>query len=276
MLRKIIQLNELGLPLIDLNKSPKEIKEDIISYVLKADKLPLLSKLNAQTSEYLFEQPIDKYLDINDVLSLLRDTATGYYTNEIIEKYFFDEKSAELIINEYKNNFNFFKHADVHKLIVKKLYLKYKEISDEEFIKRLNVFYKKYQPIKLFGQIYNQNKEYAAHPRLPNMTLKDSGRVYHGAWILLKAMFTFYNDRLDCINNFFSRPIEYSYNPWQKSVKTKLNYSLDNITDILSGLRHTHSTFLMDEFLSETFKIDSQNVSDSVGGLFIPFPAIAR
>ena len=279
MSKNIIKLKELGLPLIDLNKSPEEIKEDIISYILKTDELPFLVNLRAQTRHYLLEQPIDKYLDINDVLFLLRKTTTNHYTNEIIERYFFNEKSADAIISEYNNNHRRFEHADAHKGIVMKLYSQFKEISDEEFIKRRNTFYEKYQPIKLFGKICNQTNSLEYPNDLKN--IPDIRRIYHGAWFLLKAFFTFYNDNPECIETFFDKPIGYNYGFPQKWTRTRLNYSLDNITEILTGLRLTHNTFRMDEFLLRTFKIldsrknlnevkDIDNISED---LFIPFPA---
>ena len=261
MLRKIIQLKELGLPLIDLNRSPEDIKETIISYILKADKVPLHVETNMLIRSYLLEQSIDKYLDIKDVLFLLQNTTGSYYTDEIIKNYFYDEKSAELIIGEYDANYDNFKYAEAHKGIVLHLYLKYKEISDKEFLMRLNVFYEKYQPIKLFGKVYDQTKSYLDKEEYPNIRkisgkdYQDISRIYHGAWCLLKAIFTFYNDKPECIKDFFSKPIEYTYSPWEESVRTKLDYSLDNITVILTGFRFIHSTFGLDEFLLRTFKI---------------------
>ena len=254
------QLKKFGLPKIDLTKDPIKIKGDIIFYILKADKLTELHvAVNRLLKNYLLEQSVEKYLDINDVLFLLKNTTRSYYTDEIIEKYFSDEKSADIIINEYKSHGSLFKNAEAHTGTVYSLYLQYKEISAEEFIKRINVFYQKYQPIKLFGRIYAPTEE-SKYPRdipknINGMDDADVRRVYNGVWYLLKAIFTFYNDRPDCINDFLSKPIEHNYNSSRKWIRTELNYSLDNITDILIALRYTHDTFGMDGFILRTFKI---------------------
>jgi hypothetical protein len=252
MLKKIIQLKELGLPILDLKKSPDEIKKDIISYIFKANNLDVHVNLDILAQNYLFGYSLDQYLNIKDIIFLLRNTTTNYYTDKIIKKYFSDEKSAETVINEYKNNHHLFKESEVHRGIVIELYLKYKEISDEEFVKRRDAFYKKYQPITLMGRVYNQTKPYTYPSDINNI---QDMRIYNGAWFLLKAIFTFYNDKELCIRDFFSKPIEHNYNSRQEWVRTKLDYSLDNITDILTGLRARHHTFFMDNFFRKTFKI---------------------
>lgn len=263
MFKKIIQLKELGLPILDFRKSSDEITKSIKDYIINASQLRNLHvKTIDIVADYLFEQFLDKYLTLNDVLELLRETEKSYYTNKLILKYFSDKKSAEIIINEYQNNHRSFKKLEVHRGVVIKLYLKYKEISDEEFVKRRDAFYKKYQPITLFGRVYNQTKPYTYPSDIDDI---QDMKIYNGAWFLLKAIFTFYNDKELCIRDFFSKPIEHNYNSRQEWVRTKLNYSLDNISDILTGLRARHHTFFMDNFLRKTFKIlDSRKVTSDI------------